>query len=690
MMPPMSARPRRRRASSQRIHSIWLAILILVSLLLVLIGFATSARNDDASSPHHGAAVASAPGGPWLVARRLHALPAPVQDAAAASANSGALLLGGLDSSQVSVPTIQRVRPAHRPRALGTLQTPVHDAAAARIGSTVYLFGGGQSASYNAITAVDPRTNHTHAVGQLPQPRSDLAAAAVGHTVYLVGGFTGQSPLSSILAWTPRRAGQTPRRAGQTTPGAHVAAHMPEPLRYAAVAASQGMLVIAGGISPHGPTADILSFDPTTHAVTRLGTLPQPVSHASAVALGRFVYVIGGRAANGAPTQQVFAIDSRTGAVSLAAHLPEPLSDAAAIQFQGGILTAGGRSTRGTVPAVFRLQPAPRPESMATTSMLRPGSDPSVLPGDILIADKANNRLLEVTPQGKIAWSFPKPGDLAPGQTFKVPDDAFFSPNGRRIVVTEEDDFVISVVDVARARIVYRYGHPGVPGSSPDHVYNPDDAIMLHDGRVIAADIKNCRVIELKPPLHHTVATLGTAGYCGHNPPTLFGSPNGAFPLRDGGDVVTEINGDWVDVFGRGGRLAASTEPPGFTYPSDTNEVRPGVYLTVDWTQPGAIMKLTGHGRVLWEYNPSGRDALNHPSLALPLPNGDVLANDDHNDRVIVVDPRTDRIVWQYGHTGVSGRKPGYLNVPDGVDLAPPYQMIHNFTRISGLPGHPG
>ena len=55
---------------------------------------------------------------------------------------------------------------------------------------------------------------------------------------------------------------------------------------------------------------------------------------------------------------------------------------------------------------------------------------------------------------------------------------------------------------------------------------------------------------------------------------------------------------------------------------------------------------------------------------------GDVLCNDDGNDRVIVVDPKTDRIVWQYGHDGVAGRAPGYLSGPDGVDLAPPFSML--------------
>jgi hypothetical protein len=151
--------------------------------------------------------------------------------------------------------------------------------------------------------------------------------------------------------------------------------------------------------------------------------------------------------------------------------------------------------------------------------------------------------------------------------------------------------------------------------------------------------------------------------------------------------VVTEIGGVWADIFNRAGKLTGAVNPPGFSYPSDTNEVRPGVFLSVDYADPGTIMEFDSRGHVLWRFSPGGREALNHPSLALPLPNGDVLANDDYNDRVIVVDPRINQIVWQYGHTGVAGTRPGYLNIPDGVDLAPPYQLVGRFPNSIGLPG---
>jgi hypothetical protein len=33
-------------------------------------------------------------------------------------------------------------------------------------------------------------------------------------------------------------------------------------------------------------------------------------------------------------------------------------------------------------------------------------------------------------------------------------------------------------------------------------------------------------------------------------------------------------------------------------------------------------------------------------------------------------------VVWQYGVTGVAGRRAGYLNNPDGIDLVPPNSLL--------------
>ncbi len=350
----------------------------------------------------------------------------------------------------------------------------------------------------------------------------------------------------------------------------------------------------------------------------------------------------------------------------------------------------GGHPTTGTTSS----QPPPRPKTRppagpfahpVSAAHLAPGSDPSVLPADVLIADRSNNRLLVVDPRGRIVWRFPAAG----GRGLPLPDDAFFSPSGRDIVATQEDVDTISVVDVGKRRIVWHYGASGVPGSSSNRLAHPDDAMALTGGSILVADIENCRLLLLRPPAHRPASAAGSPVQgCVHDPPRTWASPNGAFPLRAGGVLVTEINGDWVDALSPRGRVLWSTHPPGVSYPSDSNEVRPGLYVTVGYETPGILETFDRSGRLRWRYQPrAGDPPLDHPSLSLPLPNGDFLVNDDFNDRVIVVDPRTNRVVWQYGHTGVAGSAPGYLSRPDGVDLAPPVALlahIHARMRLHG------
>ena len=54
--------------------------------------------------------------------------------------------------------------------------------------------------------------------------------------------------------------------------------------------------------------------------------------------------------------------------------------------------------------------------------------------------------------------------------------------------------------------------------------------MMLPSGDMLAADIKNCRIIVIKPPAHRPWRLIGQASYvCAHDPPVRYGSPNGAF-----------------------------------------------------------------------------------------------------------------------------------------------------------------
>ncbi len=336
------------------------------------------------------------------------------------------------------------------------------------------------------------------------------------------------------------------------------------------------------------------------------------------------------------------------------------------------------------------LTPWDSPTTAYAPGVLAPGSGPAALPMPILIVDKLNNRLIVVDPHGRVRWQFPRPGDLAPGQTFLIPDDAFFSPDGREIVATQEDQQLVSVIDVASHRIVYRYGTPGAQGSGPNQLSNPDDAMMLPDGYIVSPDIQNCRILLLSPRTHSPVQVIGrTTTQCLHNPPIRWGSPNGAFPMRDNKYLITEINGDWVDAISLNGTLDWSTHPPGVNYPSDSNQIGPDRFLTVDYSSPGQVVVFDHTGRLIWRYAPSGAGSLDHPSLGLPLPNGDYLITDDFNHRVVVIDPRQNRIVWQYGSKGLPGAQPGRLDNPDGLDLVPPHSFLGTKAATIGLPTLP-
>jgi outer membrane protein assembly factor BamB len=291
------------------------------------------------------------------------------------------------------------------------------------------------------------------------------------------------------------------------------------------------------------------------------------------------------------------------------------------------------------------------------------------LGGALLIADRGNDRMLLVNPGHGVLWRFPTRRDLRHGVHLNFNDDGFVANGGRAIVANEEEAHTIVSINVATHRRVHLFGVPGVRGGGAHLLDTPDDAYPLPNGEVVVADAYNCRVIWISA--HRIVRQLGESGVCTHDPPRTFGAVNGDTPLRDGGLLVSEIPGHWIDELGPGGRLRWSVQAP-VRYPSDPQMLRPGRVLVADYSDPGQVVVMDRLGRVLWRYGPaSGPGALDHPSLALPLPNGNIAVNDDYRDRVVVIDPHTDRIVWQYGHTDVAARKHGFLDTPDGLDFVP-------------------
>ncbi len=312
-------------------------------------------------------------------------------------------------------------------------------------------------------------------------------------------------------------------------------------------------------------------------------------------------------------------------------------------------------------------QPSAQPSAIATTpAPIAHGA----FAGDLLIADRGNNRLLIVNSQSQVLWRFPVAGSLAAGQGFSA-DDAFLAPDGRTILASEEMHQVLVRIDIASQRITWQFGHYGRTGAGAGFLNTPDDAYPLANGNVTVADIKNCRILEIAPD-KQIVRTWGHVGVCRDNPPYSYNEPNGDTPLPDGGILITEIGGSRVVRLDAAGRVKYDIHVP-VLYPSDAQLDPHGNIVVADYSNPGAIVAVSPTGHLLWRYGPkTGPGRLDHPSLAVPLADGSIVLNDDLRDRVIIINPLTGRVLWQYGRTGIAGRGADRLFIPDGVNLIPP------------------
>jgi len=289
------------------------------------------------------------------------------------------------------------------------------------------------------------------------------------------------------------------------------------------------------------------------------------------------------------------------------------------------------------------------------------------LPYPIVIADRRNNRLVEVAPDKRIVWEFPSPNL----RIYRGNDDVFFSPDGRLLVVNEEDNYDIHFVDYEKRSLAWTFGASDTKGVAHGYFNFPDDAHLMADGRVVTADIRNCRVLFIDPAKSLVTGQWGEDGRCRHDPPRLLAFPNGTTPLDDGDILVTEIPDAWITRITLDGKVVWSRHAPGVRYPSDAFPTADGQVIVADYSKPGKVVIFDPKtGKATWEYFVKGGEKmLDHPSLALELPTGDVVVNDDRRHRVVVIDRRTKEITWQYGVTDRPGHAPGYLFEPDGMDI---------------------
>jgi hypothetical protein len=304
-------------------------------------------------------------------------------------------------------------------------------------------------------------------------------------------------------------------------------------------------------------------------------------------------------------------------------------------------------------------------------------------PGNVLIADQFNNRVVELDAENDVVWQYGiGPNDISPRSIVGVNDAQRVGdltlmagtgvpaaspplepecPNGcadNRVILVDQS-----------GNILWQYGKFGVTGSGPNQLNTPVQATFLPDAHVLITDQANERVIEVTPD-HRIVWQYGTTGMSGSGPDQL-NNPNSAELLSNGNILIADENNNraievnrhhqivrmWSGLYNGvalSGVAFASLLPNGHILITDSNNNR--------------VLEIDGGRNVVWSYTTNtvpGSNPNPLPTRAIRLQNGDTIISDQFNDRVIEVDHQPSAaIIRQWGALNVSGFGRNSFNAP--------------------------
>jgi hypothetical protein len=279
-------------------------------------------------------------------------------------------------------------------------------------------------------------------------------------------------------------------------------------------------------------------------------------------------------------------------------------------------------------------------------------------PGDILIADQFNNRVIEADSSGNIIWQFGLgPNDFSANSVIGCNDAqrvgayTLMAGTGTPAGVIPQapngaaDNRVI-LVDQAK-NIVWQYGVFGKTGSSPNRLNTPVQSTWLPNTDVLITDQGNNRIIEVN------MAKKIVWQYPGSNtnPSDQLNSPNSAELLENGNILIADENNNRaievtradvvVHTYTASGTLGACA----FASRLDNGDT-----LLTDAGNSRAV-EVDANDVVVWQYvTDTGRLSVPAPAptRAVRLVDGTTLISDQFNNRVIQVS-HNGRIVNSWG-----------------------------------------
>jgi len=320
-------------------------------------------------------------------------------------------------------------------------------------------------------------------------------------------------------------------------------------------------------------------------------------------------------------------------------------------------------------------------------------------PGNILITDQFNNRVIEIDPEGNIVWQFGSgPGNTTPSAMIGTNDaervGSLTLMSGTGIppaTVTHckkgcADNRVLLVDQ--HGNIIWQYGQFGVTGSGPNQLNTPVQNTYLPNGNVLITDQGNERIIEVQRSGSSggtIVWQFGVTGVIGGDNSHLF-NPNAAELLASGNILISdENNSRALEVTHEPGK--PSTVMATFTAQNSVSGVAfasrlPGGDTLITDSNNARIVEVDGNDNKVWEYFTNQRPGSNTaplPTRAVRLANGNTLISDQFNHQVIEVN-MSKQIVASYGTINDAG-----FNPSTAVQMNGPYSayVIGDYTGIT-------
>jgi hypothetical protein len=319
-------------------------------------------------------------------------------------------------------------------------------------------------------------------------------------------------------------------------------------------------------------------------------------------------------------------------------------------------------------------------------------------PGNILIADQFNNRVIEATPAGQIVWHFGLgPTDFTAKSVIGVNDAQRVGPLTLMAgtgtppgVIPEAPDGAadnrVMLVDPF-GRIVWQYGQFGVTGSDANELNTPVQCTWLPSAHVLITDQGNGRIIEVNLRKQIVWQYPGP----NTNASDQLNSPNSAELLENGHILIADENNNRAIEVTRAHQVVM-TFTAGTTLGACAfaSRLENGHTLLTDASNSRAV-EVDATDAVVWQYvtdNDPMSVAAPLPTRAVRLHNGDTLISDQFNNRVIRVSS-SGNIVFSYGLPlaggGAIGNNVGYDLKTTQKGLYSPYdaKIVGDYTGLT-------